>query len=517
MGGLAVARRAVGPGPASLAAERGAAEAAATLPDTPARVATPSDRLAVLRRQSEAVGSPAAPVGPEGGLLTPTVAEIVSGDRGRGQPVPADVRRTLEPVMGIDLGQVRVHSGPRAQRASADISARAFTLGSDIWFGQGIPDVSTAAGQHLWAHELTHTVQQGTSVQASLQVGAATDPAEHHADLVADHVVAALAAGRTGGVPGLDAGAALGPGGPQVARVIRRDVKVTLSKDAPPVVGTVNYSDHARPGGNISGHAGDHTTAYVSYKAMVRNAIYGKTLPDARDALIELTDQIMSLPGASRKVRSTEYLFDLYDAIQEDITEVHNKTTLETVIENILSLRNQLGFSAYKNYTSTGGHGEAGSNAVLQECNNRLRVGSPRCRYDAETIVTELWNLFDFTPTPSVSVEEVSAVIAQHIFSMQITYPDLFAAKETSDEKHIPGLDCEDRSEWFLDAMYAYLAGGHTGTFAKYDGDEVKTVLAKVKKAVDGGPAALDILGTSQRYLEHMGISMDTSDDEDSK
>ena len=475
------------------------------------------------------MGSSPAPVGPEGGLLTPTVSEIVGGDRGRGQPVPADVRRTLEPVMGMDLGQVRVHSGPRARRASADISARAFTLGTDIWFGEGIPDVSTAAGQHLWAHELTHTVQQGTSVQASLEVGAATDPAEHHADQVADQVVAALAAGLTGSVPGLtgsvpgltgsvpglrDAGTAPEPGGPQVARVIRRDVKVTLSKDNPPIVGTVSYNDHARPGGNISGHAGDHTTAYVTYKTMVRNAIYGKTLPEANAALIELTDQIMSLPGAARKVRNTEYLFNLYDAIQHDITKVKNKATLETVIESILSLRNQLDFSAYKNYTSTGGHGESGSNAVLYECNNRLRAGGPRCRYDAKTIVAELWNLFDFTPTSSVSVAEASAVIAQHIFSMQMTYPDLFAAVETTGEDHIPDLDCEDRAEWFLDAMYEYLAAGHTQTFAKYETAAAKQVLKNVRKAVDEGPGALEVLGKSERYLKHMGISMDMSDDD---
>ena len=355
--------------------------------------------MAVLRRQAGAADS-AASVGPEGGLLTPTVSAIVDGDRGHGQPVPSEVRRTLEPVMGIDLGQVRVHSGPRAQRASADISARAFTLGSDIWFGDGLPDVGTAAGQHLWAHELTHTVQQGTSVQASLQVGAAGDPAEHHADQVAGQVVAALAAGRSAAVPGLEN---VHPAqGGQLARVIRRDVKVTLSKDDPPVVGTVSYSDHARPGGNIAGHAGDHTTAYVSFKAMVRNAIYGKSLPEANAALLTLTDQIMSLPGAATKVRGTEYLFQLYDAIQKDVKNVDDKKSLESVIESVLSLRNQLGFSAYKNYTSTGGHGEAGSNAVLQECNARLRDGSPRCRYDAKTIVAQLWNLFDFKPTPSV-------------------------------------------------------------------------------------------------------------------
>jgi hypothetical protein len=271
-------------------------------------------------------------------------------------------------------------------------------------------------------------------------------------------------------------------------------------------VGTVSYSDHARPGGNIAGHAGDHTTAYVSFKAMVRNAIYGKSLPDANAALVELTNQIMSLPGAARMVSGTEYLFDLYDSIQEDLESVDDKPSLERVIENVLSLRNQLGFSAYKHYTSTGGHGEGSSNAVLQECNSRLRAGKPRCRYSADEMVAELWNLFDFTPTPSVSVDEVSAVVAQHIFSMQMTYPDIFAAEETTSEDDIPDLDCDDRMEWFLDSMYDYFAQGTTGTFAKYPADKAKQVLQNVRTAINDGPAALATIGKSKRYQEHMDI-----------
>jgi hypothetical protein len=43
----------------------------------------------------------------------------------------------------------------------------------------------------------------------------------------------------------------------------------------------------------------------------------------------------------------------------------------------------------------------------------------------------------------------VSAVIAQHIYSMQLSYPEVFAAKKTTDATDIPGLDCGNRMVWF--------------------------------------------------------------------
>jgi hypothetical protein len=41
------------------------------------------------------------------------------------------------------------------------IQAKAFTTGNNIFFRDGLPDASSASGQSLLAHELTHTIQQG--------------------------------------------------------------------------------------------------------------------------------------------------------------------------------------------------------------------------------------------------------------------------------------------------------------------------------------------------------------------
>jgi Domain of unknown function (DUF4157) len=63
--------------------------------------------------------------------------------------------------MGADLSGVRVHDGRAADTASKAISARAFTLGSDIAFARGEYQPDTDTGRRLMAHELAHVVGDG--------------------------------------------------------------------------------------------------------------------------------------------------------------------------------------------------------------------------------------------------------------------------------------------------------------------------------------------------------------------
>ena len=82
-----------------------------------------------------------------------------------GEPLAADVRERVEPVLGADLGGVRVHSGAGASAAAGSIGARAFTHGNDIWLGAG----ESARDHRLLAHEATHVVQQAGGAPASVQ------------------------------------------------------------------------------------------------------------------------------------------------------------------------------------------------------------------------------------------------------------------------------------------------------------------------------------------------------------
>jgi len=100
----------------------------------------------------------------------------------------------METSLGADFSGVRVHRGGAAERSAADISARAYTSGSDIVLGRGSGDLSSPSGLHTIAHELTHVVQQreGRDRGAGGTVGLANDPLEHEAEATATDVVGAL-------------------------------------------------------------------------------------------------------------------------------------------------------------------------------------------------------------------------------------------------------------------------------------------------------------------------------------
>ena len=69
----------------------------------------------------------------------------------------------MEGAFGADFGGVRVHADSSADGLSRSMQAKAFTVGSDIFFARGQYQPSSTSGQRLLAHELTHTVQQGAA------------------------------------------------------------------------------------------------------------------------------------------------------------------------------------------------------------------------------------------------------------------------------------------------------------------------------------------------------------------
>jgi hypothetical protein len=75
----------------------------------------------------------------------------------------------MESAFGADFSGVRVHTGSASDQLNDQLGASAFTVGSDIFFRGSTPDASTAGGQELLAHELTHVVQQGGSARRTVQ------------------------------------------------------------------------------------------------------------------------------------------------------------------------------------------------------------------------------------------------------------------------------------------------------------------------------------------------------------
>jgi hypothetical protein len=112
-------------------------------------------------------------------VVTPDVqASIQSLRQSGGQALDPATRTYMESRFGHDFGQVRIHTGARAESAAQSVNARAFTVGRDLIFAQGQYSPSTHEGQWLVAHELAHTIQQSPSKQTLVQraPAAARDP-----------------------------------------------------------------------------------------------------------------------------------------------------------------------------------------------------------------------------------------------------------------------------------------------------------------------------------------------------
>ena len=95
--------------------------------------------------------------------VSPSLESSIKSSR-KGFPMPSDLRSKMETGFGADFSSVRFHTGPEASEMSSSIKAKAFTYGNDVYFNAGQYNPGTSDGQRLIAHELTHTLQQGSGV-----------------------------------------------------------------------------------------------------------------------------------------------------------------------------------------------------------------------------------------------------------------------------------------------------------------------------------------------------------------
>lgn len=110
--------------------------------------------LASLQRSKQAQHD----TSPAGGAGVPdSVREVISSP---GRSLDSSIQQVIEDRMGDSLGDVRIHTGPKAAKACEEINARAFTVGNHIAFNSGEYDPNSPEGQHVLAHELAHVRQQ---------------------------------------------------------------------------------------------------------------------------------------------------------------------------------------------------------------------------------------------------------------------------------------------------------------------------------------------------------------------
>ena len=101
-------------------------------------------------------------MGPEGGRIHPDVESAIHQARGGRQPLNGALKEQMNTALRHDFNEVRIHTGHEADKLNRQLSARAFSVGSDIFFRRGEYDPTSLLGRELIAHELIHVVQQRT-------------------------------------------------------------------------------------------------------------------------------------------------------------------------------------------------------------------------------------------------------------------------------------------------------------------------------------------------------------------
>jgi hypothetical protein len=106
----------------------------------------------------------------DGAGQVPHTGDVPEIAASTGAPLPVPVRARAETLFHADFSDVRLHSDAPAAQAAARVSARAFTVDNDIYFGAGWYRPATADGARLIGHELAHVAQQRNGLsRADLQ------------------------------------------------------------------------------------------------------------------------------------------------------------------------------------------------------------------------------------------------------------------------------------------------------------------------------------------------------------
>ncbi|WP_405616635.1 DUF4157 domain-containing protein [Streptomyces sp. NBC_00076] len=166
--------------------------------------------------QSGAVQQSAAPQSAVGEPVVQRRSSVDEAVASPWQPLDARIRATAEQAYGMDLGHVRVHTGPVAQRSATELGALAYTTGAHI------VSASPKLDDETIYHEIDHVRQQslgpvaGTDNGAGAKVSSPNDAFEVQS--AANGRRLAQGAAPELGVPG-SVQRATGPGAAPVQRV----------------------------------------------------------------------------------------------------------------------------------------------------------------------------------------------------------------------------------------------------------------------------------------------------------
>ena len=123
---------------------------------------------------------------------------------GGGRPLSPEHLARFNAAFDHDFSHVRIHSDGSAHQAAEAVSAHAFAIGSDIYFGGSEFSPGSPSGDRLLAHELTHVQQydEGRVPTSSGEttVSSPSDPLEREAYANEDVILGELAAQNQAGM-----------------------------------------------------------------------------------------------------------------------------------------------------------------------------------------------------------------------------------------------------------------------------------------------------------------------------
>ena len=134
---------------------------------------------AKLHRQEEEptnTETDAEAASPETPVVADETEQKIESLRGQGNPMADDIRQEMEGKLHADFSRVSIHTSGDSDALCKQLSARAFTVGNDIFFAAGEYAPTTEAGRKLLAHELTHVVQQSSEINRLIQRDETTAP-----------------------------------------------------------------------------------------------------------------------------------------------------------------------------------------------------------------------------------------------------------------------------------------------------------------------------------------------------
>jgi hypothetical protein len=93
------------------------------------------------------------------------ITQQINLDQGKGNSLDGGTQSFMQTKLGSSFEHVKIHTDEDAVRMNRELNAKAFTVGSDIYFNKGEYSPHSIEGKQLLAHELVHVIQQSNMVQ----------------------------------------------------------------------------------------------------------------------------------------------------------------------------------------------------------------------------------------------------------------------------------------------------------------------------------------------------------------